>query len=336
MIRLGTSYTQPARTVINIMNITQPIRLLITDFWHPNTVDAMRQNPLYALLSRHFNFELTLQKPDFVIYSCFGNNFRNYDCIRIFYAGENVRPNFHECDYAFSFDYPESERNFRLPLYRLYEEYPQLLLPRDPDHALKNPRRFCAFLNSNPKASERIAFFDQLSGYRPVDGGGKVRNTLGYCVDDKLAFLQQYKFSIAFENSMHPGYTTEKLMQALVAQTIPIYWGNPLAHLDFNPKAYINCHDFGSFAEVIDVVKTIDQDDQLYRQYLSEPYFTDGIENQYTREDKIIAHFTRLFTSRQPMIPASAKRRAKVSGMPLTNAKQRVQRTARRIASWFG
>jgi len=75
------------------------------------------------MLSKYYELELTKDKPDFLLYSCFGYDYLKYNCIRIFYAGENVRPNFDECDYAFSFDYPITERNFRLPLYRLSSAY---------------------------------------------------------------------------------------------------------------------------------------------------------------------------------------------------------------------
>jgi hypothetical protein len=52
-------------------------------------------------------------------------------------------------------------------------------------------------------------------------------------------------------------------MHALITDTIPIYWGNPLASLDFNPKAFINCHDYKSFDEVIELVKEIDSNETL-------------------------------------------------------------------------
>lgn len=310
------------------------VKLWITDFWHPSTEQAIRQNPLFELLARHFDIELT-DKADFIIYSCFGENFRKFDGVRIFYAGENVRPNFDECDYAFSFDFPETERNLRLPLYRLYAEYPQTLLPRRAQEVMRQKRKFCAFLNSNPRAQERINFFDQLCTYRPVDGGGKVRNTIGYFVDDKMDFMRQYKFSIAFENSVSPGYTTEKLMHALVADTIPIYWGNPLAYRDFNSKAFINCHDYASFAEVVDVVKAIDQNDDLYQEYLSQPFFKDGVENQYVREDRIVAHFSRIFANPPPArgsIPHTILRYVNPS---IHAMKRRVTRTYRQFTSFL-
>ena len=76
--------------------------------------------------------------------------------------------------------------------------------------------------------SGRDELFEYLSQYKLVDSGGRHKNNIGGSIDDKFLFQQQYKFSIAYENSSTPGYTTEKIIQALAAGTSePIYWGNP-------------------------------------------------------------------------------------------------------------
>ena len=215
----------------------QKIKINFEDFWHHNSFATIqKENPIFKLLSSRFELELT-NKPDFLVYSCFGKNFLKYNCVRIFYTGENIRPDFSECDYAFSFDYPITERNFRLPLYILYDGYKELKrksLNFNSDKKINKKQKFCNFVYSNKKGKERVEFFEKLQKYKKVDSGGKIKNNLGYIVKDKLSFLQQYKFTIAFENSSYPGYTTEKLLQAFVTNTIPIYWGNPLIHKEFN------------------------------------------------------------------------------------------------------
>ena len=67
-------------------------------------------------------------------------------------------------------------------------------------------------------------------------------------------------------------------MQAFSAGTIPIYWGNANVAMDFNEKAFINCHSYSNFDEVIEVVRQIDEDDTLFREYLLEPI---GNEEQF-------------------------------------------------------
>jgi hypothetical protein len=97
--------------------------------------------------------------------------------------------------------------------------------------------------NRNPVFKE---LFEALSKYKRVNSGGRWMNNVGGPVADKMTFDRRHKFSIACENSASPGYTTEKLVQAFAAKTIPIYWGDPLVSRVFNTKAFINVNDFAS------------------------------------------------------------------------------------------
>lgn len=280
------------------------VRINFTDFW--KEAKDLSKNPVYLRLSRAFNLELS-DDPDFLIYSCFGHNYLKYDCIRIFYSGENVRPNFEECDYAFSSDYPVSERNFRMPLYYVYLNDARVAALSErrttAPEAARVPGKFCNFLYSNPRARERIRFFDMLSSYRKVDSGGKVRNNLGHRVGDKMEFLKQYKFTIAFENSSWPGYTTEKIIQPFLAGSIPIYWGNPLIYRDFNTDAFINCHDFDSFEDVVERVQEIDSDEKLFRKFVTAPVFPAEGPFHGSLNDNIIERFDRIFSEGKRLRP---------------------------------
>lgn len=265
----------------------------------------------WRMASKRFNLVLS-EKPDFLFYSCTGQEHLKYHCTRIFYTPENVHPRFDRCDYAFSFDYPVSERNYRLPLYRRWPEYKGLFNPRDPDKIALEKRKFCSFMVSNSTAQERIVFFRKISLYKNVDSGGRYLNNLGFNispgVENKLKWMQNYKFSITFENSSYPGYTTEKLMHALLANTIPIYWGNPLAGLDFNPKAFINCHDFNSFDDVIELVKEIDKNDLLYKEYLRQPPLIDNLETEFCKEENILARYDEIIDSNRIYISPIRKK----------------------------
>ena len=277
------------------------IKINFEDFWHPRTTEAIRKNPLFQLLSKRFELEL-VDKPDFLIYSCFGKEFLKYKCVRIFYTGENVRSNFNECDYAFSFDYPVTEKNYRLPLYRLYlkvfEKLRSSKINVDINSIINEKRKFCNFLYSNPRAQERIEFFHKLQGYKQVDSGGRLMNNVGFFIEDKIDFFRQYKFTIAFENSSYPGYTTEKILHAFVANSIPIYWGNPLVAKDFNTKSFINCHEYDSFEEVIERIIEVDTHDDLYQEYLREPAFPGNVENKHVNEANILERFEIIFSNK--------------------------------------
>lgn len=274
----------------------QKIKINFEDFWFPSTEEAIKESTLYKILSKRFDLELA-KKPDFLIYSCFGKNYLKYDCVRIFYTGENVRPDFDDCDYSFSFDFPVTEKNYRLPLYKLYTEEFDVVKNknRNIEMIINEKRKFCNFLYSNKRAQERIEFFHKLQEYKKVDSGGKLLNNLGLFVEDKLAFLRNYKFTIAFENSSYPGYTSEKILHSFAADSIPIYWGNPLIGRDFNPKSFINCHDYESFDDVVKIIIEIDNDDDLYKKYLNEPAFKDNSENEFVNEKNILDRFEEIF-----------------------------------------
>ncbi|WP_240329637.1 glycosyltransferase family 10 domain-containing protein, partial [Helicobacter suis] len=141
--------------------------------------------------------------------------------------------------------------------------YPTLdALIREQTDPLK--RDFASFVASNPNAPMRNACYQELNLYRPVASGGQVFNTIGKPVSNKHDFLSQYKFNLCFENSKGFGYTTEKIIDAYFAHTIPIYWGNPAVAKDFNPKSFINVHDFKDFTEALDFIAYLDTHDNAY------------------------------------------------------------------------
>lgn len=249
------------------------IKLKFVDFWPEFEIS---NNVFLKFLKEKYNVLLS-DNPDYIIYSVFGYEHLRYDCIKIFYTCENIRPDFNICDYAIAFDWMTFEdRYLRYPVYMLYRDDCKRALAKheNPNEVLNNKTGFCNFVYSNSKAhSARMNFFKLLNSYKKVDSGGKYLNNIGYRVKDKLVFQQGYKFSIAFENSMASGYTTEKILQAFAAKTIPIYWGNPNIHKEFNPQSFINCHDFTCFDEALKKVIEVDTNDNLYLEILNTPIY---------------------------------------------------------------
>jgi hypothetical protein len=134
-----------------------------------------------------------------------------------------------------------------------------------------------------------------LSKYKRVDSGGRLYNNLDGPVTDKLALVKASKFTIAFENDSRPGYTTEKLSQPMEALSVPIYWGNPLVHLDFNPRSFINVHDFPNLEAAVERVMEVDRNDELYAEYLRQPWYHDNRVNQYVDSERVLSRFEEIF-----------------------------------------
>lgn len=260
------------------------IKIAFTDFWggFENNPTGMTDydNIFYRMLSEFYDLEIS-NEPDYLIYSVFGNNhYRFNNCKKIFYTGENRRPNFDECDWSLSFDYLDDVRNLRFPLsaITLYEGGVKDDFVKNIDfEKIKSEKtEFCNFIFSNPNAGLRNLLFQELSKYKRVDAGGRVLNNLGYLVDDKLKFQSKYKFSIAFENSEYPGYTTEKLVHPKLVDSIPIYWGNPVVDRDWNTKSFINAYNFDNILELVDFIKEVDNNDDLWYKMLMEPHLNEN------------------------------------------------------------
>src|SRR3989339_823106 len=111
----------------------------------------------------------------------------------------------------------------------------------------------------------------------------------------KINFLKNYKFTIAFENSVTPGYNTEKLIHPIIANSIPIYFGDPFVSRDFNTKSFINVHDFKNMDDVIKRIIQIDNDNKLYERILNEPWLKDNKKNKYMDEKKLKKRMKEIF-----------------------------------------
>lgn len=240
------------------------------------------------ILKKYYEVELS-NDPDYLFYTESTYAHLNYDCIKIFYTGENISPNFNMCDYAIGFDYMSFEdRYYRLPLYLVTVFYSDEESQTAGNSYITNPKEFvqkelsqktdfCSFVYSNYRSEkERREIFDKLSTYKKVNAGGSYLNNVGGKVKNKLAFEAKHKFSIAFENSSRSGYTTEKIAGALAARTIPIYWGNPHIDREFNGARFINCHDYSSFNAVLEKIKELDNNDDLYLAMMNQPIPAEG------------------------------------------------------------
>lgn len=270
-------------------------------------------NYFINLLRTKYDVEIS-SSPDYLIFSSFGikKDHKKYKCIKIFYTGENRRPYDYECDYSFSFDYLDDPDHYRLPLYALYGDYEDMIRQhkeKKVDEIIKSKKKFCAFVYSNGDAYQRNKFFHKLSRYKQVDSGGGHLNNIGRKVSNKLEFISNYKFMIAYENSSYAGYTTEKIYEPMTVNTIPIYWGNPLVHRDFNTKSFINYYDYEDEEAMIEQIIKIDNDDDLYRKMLEESFFLNNEPNKYIQKEAVLKQFDYIFTNNREPIALKNKKK---------------------------
>jgi len=267
------------------------------------------------LLAPAYRLEV-VDRPDYLIYSMVGSGRRDHwkhDCVKIFFTGERLAPDWNACDWAFTFEHISHPRHFRLPLWAIYFD-PQRLVKTHADvapDALAGRPRFCGFVVSNPLCPTRNAFFRKLSRFKQVDSGGGLFNTLGHRVPDKHAFLSECRFTIAFENESHPGYTTEKLAEAMLAGSIPIFWGDPLVGCDFDTRSFLSAHDSPSLDDLVDRVMAVEESPALQRELLAHPWYRGNAIPRGAAPPAILGQFGRIFeTPIEPVARSKSLSRA--------------------------
>ena len=256
------------------------IRIWFADFWPEWNVEDF----ITPILSNEYSVILDKNKPDILFHSIFNRMQESpkYTCKKVLILAENWRPSQFSTNYSVSFD-PYTGTNYRLPLWQMYcllkPNFIQRLLDRK---TVQDFERFCAFTVSNGSNHLRSTHFDILNKYKKVHAYGKVRtNTLElrkategvYWRDAKDNFFLEHphKFMMAYENTSYPGYSTEKIMDAFLVGSLPIYWGDPKIEKDWNPKAFINVMKNSNW---LDIVKKLDNDKSFWLDMYLEPVFT--------------------------------------------------------------
>ncbi|MCM1103035.1 MAG: glycosyltransferase family 10 [Clostridium sp.] len=276
------------------------IRFAYADMWDRFNPDWFR---LVRMLKKKYDIVTDNENPDYVICGPFGHDYLKYDCPRIFYTGEAVAPDFNVYDYAMGFDRISfGDRYLRVPLYALETEQFEMAKHKHelPDEFYLGKERFCDFIVSNRDGMpEREAFFRKLSARKRVDSAGRYLNNMpdGKNVEHKVEFQKQYKFTIAFENSIMDGYVTEKIVQAWASGSVPIYYGGNYVENDFNSKAFIDVTKFPTMGACIEYILYLDEHVEEYLRIAKEPIFIPGREAELNYEVKIMSFFDNIFAS---------------------------------------
>lgn len=276
----------------------QKIKINFTDFW-PGFAD---NNFLLKTLKEHFPVEIS-DNPDFLIYSVYSNKHLNFRCKKIFYTAENILPDYRFCDYSIGFNYDEeNSRHLRYPLYLFYGDINDLVKTRTfSKDELEYKNKFCCFVVSNDKPTERSTFFKKLNDVKHVDSAGRAMNNMegGWCIPEgeKYNFLRSYQFNIAFENAASAGYTTEKIFEPMHSLTLPIYWGDPMIGNDFNTKSFIHVRDFKNEQFVVDCILEMQANRDLYVNKINEPFLHNNTVPNHLKVECLLTFFENIFNN---------------------------------------
>jgi hypothetical protein len=144
----------------------------------------------------------------------------------------------------------------------------------------KRPRLCCIVNRYNnldylPLLKQRINFVQAMGddidifGRAPLYNANMWENYPNYrgAARDKIKTLSHYNFNLCFENCDEDGYITEKIIHALMAGCVPLYWGGGRFLEQTIPSScFINCKEEDPF-EVYQRILAMPQDEIVrYRQ----------------------------------------------------------------------
>ena len=72
-----------------------------------------------------------------------------------------------------------------------------------------------------------------------------------------------YRYSVIIENIREPNYFTEKLVDAILCETVPIYWGCPNIDRFMDVSGMILCRDAGDIEQALHMVSPTDYQKRL-------------------------------------------------------------------------
>ena len=165
--------------------------------------------------------------------------------------------------------------------HRRDDEFPSLYVKRAHRQELRRPAvektepAPAVFVNSSPlQSNSRLELARDLGLHFPIDRYGKLYPNRVFEGPDlgretKLRTLARYRFTLAFENSTTPDYVTEKIYDALIAGSVPIYLGTP-AIRDYLPSEHcaLLVEDYPDTASLARHVLALCNDEAAYQELL--------------------------------------------------------------------
>jgi hypothetical protein len=90
--------------------------------------------------------------------------------------------------------------------------------------------------------------------------------------EEKYKCFENSMFHLAIENSKNKNYFTEKIVDAFITKTIPIYWGCPNISEFFDSRGFFT---FNTKEEAIDIINNLTENEYLSRiEYVEKNYQT--------------------------------------------------------------
>jgi len=239
------------------------------------------------------------------------------NCKKIFISGEIFKDyygilNESDKNYVLGVEEIDHPRYLRFPTcvldcWTLFDEsrifdtpFNWLVEPKDPEKIITDKKYFCSIVQGSHN-DDRAKIFDLLETIAPIRSSGPWRGTPGLDLNkykfinnnytgrmdglvyrDKINFFKDCKFNIAFQYTNTVNVTQEKIVHAMAANTIPIFYGNQnVLKEGFNEESFINVHKYSSFEEAVNDVRELYNNEEKYKAKLSQPWFINNKLSKY-------------------------------------------------------
>jgi hypothetical protein len=213
--------------------------------------------------------------------------------IRIFYSHENYPLSNIKCDFSVTSNFGLGHKaHLRLPLWKELINWSHLgidrkvdtfikrfnsfyniqdLMSPQGDLFLKKERKICLLSShlNEPRGNMLFHFSKNfiVDGYGPFfDKNIKNHNSSPFT---KIEVLKKYAFNLCPENSLYPGYYTEKVPEAFLGKCLPLAWADNNIYQDFNEKSFINLLNYSkdNYLEISNHLK----DEIFLKKFTTEP-----------------------------------------------------------------
>jgi len=157
------------------------------------------------------------------------------------------------------------------------------------------PKNDVCVIISNPRGKERTEFLNELENHFNVCYAGGYKNNTGgtlkphYNTKEYHSFVNQFKFIISMENSREDTYITEKLINGLLSNIIPVYWGSNKVYDYINQDRFLNLKDINNTNDVIEKMILLKEQPQKWLNMVNTNVFPNN-ENKLERTLENIAN----------------------------------------------
>lgn len=255
----------------NIINIYSTDN---TKLWYSEIIKL-----IYSIFTSNYNCVVNIDDSDIIIANKHDTNLNLIDKIVLVINGEKEDINF-PCDIGIL------TTNIFIHPYNIY--FPHMFASfwerRTNYKIIKNTKKteFCAYMYSWD-LKYRVELYEFISSYKKVNVLGKSCNLINnkcdrFVYNDTITYndiavekYSKYKFVLALENGPVNGYFTEKIINPILAGSIPIYTGTSDVFKYINKNRVIYVYDYNTYDDLLKSILIKNYIIKLFpKKYLSE------------------------------------------------------------------